>query len=391
MDRNRSKMPGRLTRLLGVLLLVGCLMPSIGVVGQPVQVALQPCSYAQQFFCIQLHGGAFKTLPSPARFDSGSSALSVPASCLDPDKVTVLQSGIHDDFDRPADLVMGDVAIKSTSGKMLHVQHMHFFALKNVPCRTHEDVGSTFGAFMSGAMSRNTQHPMCATDFLTLYTANQNLSSSTPFGYRFSKRDNQLFITVGQLTSSAPAQQLQTRPIQSCANRDDLALFSGPGADVLRWPGPTVTGFNIMINDIPIPTTPVPNTSDASLTKHLIGMADSGGGMVILSDDTNQTVVNAINSQGRLLSTSNCGQIDWLSGCQCLNAGVPVTITNPSLNISYAFTSTSINDQRYALAVCPMNTGPYIVPNGINPGYSLFNAYDVSFDYNRGRIQFDAK
>jgi len=371
-------------------LLAGLLLKSAALAGGSVTIPLQICPYGSNFYCIQVVGDSFQQLPPLARFDSGSSSLSVPESCLNPKKITVIQRNVINYFGQLSDVVKGDISLKTATGQLITVSGMYFFALKNRDCVSTENVN--FGAFQLPTVVKTEDKESCLANFFTLYNYANN-TAGVPFGYTLLGNESHApYLLLGPIENAAPAQQMLRSPHRICSGVNSLNLFQGAASKSIRWRGPSVPGFDISINQVNVPPTALYKpSSDPLMADHKVGMIDSGGGSLIIHDDADLTITKAINAKEVVLSAANCdNSTGWLSQCQCLASGVEVTVKNDPLNIQYSYASTRYEgDPRRSVMVCAPNKARASAFNAANLGYQLFNNYNVSFDYALGRILFE--
>lgn len=345
-----------------------------------------------EFFCVQMGGGAFQG-SFPIRLDSGARTLTVPKACLNPGSYKVIQEGVVDEWGNPATIVEGSVSLMKGDKAAVTVDHFQFFA---------DDAGSCSSGFSNFGVSLNldNQIPLsdgtqyCLGNFFSFYGLTQ--SSDSDYGYHFitKKNDDQSLefrLAVGPLNSSKSSYSGFTKKVlPSCGGQSNVPSYAAnTGQD---WANPSATGFNIKISGIDVPSTDPSNPAVDSK----IGMIDSGGGMVILSDDASRTIFNTVNLtlQGTLIAPTFCPVSDtWLKNCSCLKPGVEVQVSSQALKIDYSFISTDVSQDKTAgLAVCPPfqagNSNPYILPNGANLGYQLFANNSVAFDSSQGKLGF---
>ncbi len=95
-------------------------------------IPLRSHKYRGNNFCISLTGSAIRgEEPFEVHFDTGSWPTCLPYGCLGKSKLTVLEKDVKDAWGKPADVVRGQLAMKSTDGKTLYaVDDFVFYARK---------------------------------------------------------------------------------------------------------------------------------------------------------------------------------------------------------------------------------------------------------------------
>ncbi len=337
------------------------------------------------YYCTYLGGSALKQ-PLDVNFDTASNAFSIPMDCLNLSAVTVIQPNARDQWGNPAEIVAGQIALDRYDQAtqqytdVASVKNFQFYALKNVSCKAgFKNFGaaaSLLDLHFSGGKS------YCVGSFFNFYSTN---SAINPPAYLISTANNDfLKLPTTTLSQDGFHFNLTKTILPSCGGQPNVISYDNP---VTTNSTPSVPGFAMKINNIDVPLT----TSAASYSGK-IGMLDTGGGMVIISDDKRQTIVNVLNKIQTLASPSFCpSNISWLQHCSCLPAGIPIEVINTAANIDYLYLSTDANSsENQALAICPPwqanSPNPYIEPNGMNLGYEFFQHVDMGLDYQQGNI-----
>ncbi|MCA0268251.1 MAG: hypothetical protein LCH53_03385 [Bacteroidetes bacterium] len=94
-------------------------------------IPLRDATYRAYQFTVSLEGTAIAGgTPYEIHFDTGSWTTSIPGGALDFSKLTVIQRDVTTDWGRPADLVEGQLAVKSTDGTVYSMDNYRFYALK---------------------------------------------------------------------------------------------------------------------------------------------------------------------------------------------------------------------------------------------------------------------
>ncbi len=335
------------------------------------------------FYCVNLAGSVFAN-PMLLRFDSGARTLIVNQSCLRPGSYRIIAQNVPDEWGNNSMIVQGEVSLIDKSGNAYTIPDFQFFANVNNPGASCDSSFSNFGAGMNldhyiYPHSKNTaetkkskktnDNPYCLGSFFSFFPY-----SSTAYnaGYIFNPPDATSavpYLTVGTLNAEGFTAYGLQKQVMDCGGKTNVASYVGS----TNWEGATLPNFLMQIGPI---VTPV-----------LTAMVDSGGGMAIISDDASGTLVKRLGT----LASPCPSNIPWLNGCQCLNSGLGIYVLWQNMSINYHYTSTATqSDQSAALAVCPPWTStspnPYIVPNGVNLGYQLFNHNAVMFDFKNGAI-----
>jgi len=97
-------------------------------------IPLRDATYRAYQFTAKLEGSAIAgDTPYEIHFDTGSWTTSIPGGALDFSQVTVIQQDVTTDWGRPADLVEGQLALRSTDGTLYTIDDYRFYALKESP------------------------------------------------------------------------------------------------------------------------------------------------------------------------------------------------------------------------------------------------------------------
>lgn len=343
-------------------------------------IPVKPCKGQERFYCIDVGGAALKK-PVIAIFDSASSALHVPAACLNPANIKTIKKNVLDEWGRPADIVEGSIQLTDSQGNLLKVNQLQFFSLHNIAC---DAAASNFGSFMAFVLPDPNNSSLCVTSFFNNYIYH-SVPPNKEYGYVMANfKNGSTAVELGGLAAELPYYQLQKRVI-NCGGMKNLTTFNGRKLTHREFAG--VPGFVITVNSVPIPNTQRPNPG----TDDVIGIIDTGGGGMNIYDDENHTVLNTIDPKGVLFSQKNCQNVSWLKACRCLKSGVKITVDNYDMNIHYQYASTPVTGSYDAgVFICSRADHPVRLPpaGSVNLGKQLFKHNNVTFDFGKGRIGF---
>lgn len=337
----------------------------------------------QPFYCTYVGGSALHNA-TEIYLDSGSNTVSIPLACLNPNAIKIIQTNTIDNFGNPADLVQGEISLDNYDASTKNystvatVKNLQFYALTGVTCAAgFKNFGANFTLY------KNT-HDSCVGNFFTFYDLPSQGHSQ---GYVITKEPNHTGkMILGTLPPNGAVYPFTLNKREKCGDQSNVPNFINtliPNAN-----SPYVPSFSIKINGIDVPST---DASQPATNK--LAIIDTGGGLMAIADDNNQTIVKALNQSQTLVSPKFCpANTPWLQGCSCLQQNISVEVSSQSLHIDYKYYSSDIKtDQTAAVAICPAsnsNSSLYVTPNSVNLGYQLFQYVDVGFDYGKGEIYF---
>lgn len=433
------------SRILSIIS-VGCIVMSAAQASPaPSSIPLKSCPSFENnapFFCLTVGGAALKQ-PKDVRLDTGGNVFIIPKDCLAPGSYQVVPGqpqSVNDPWGNPSQVVQADISLMNGDQVVATLKNFQFLAGTESKC-DDPNAFSNFGAGFDfytyfptdGALQQspskktsqtkkgrsNTPEPMispshssmrsqsqqglprdtarwdsCLGSFFTFYTMQQNTAASQAYGFETRYINSALSLAVGPLDTknnkNSQVFQFAPQTPRACGGFDNVIEYLGVTGN--QWTGPTIGNFFLSIAGMPTASAQMhskkmPQDNDNGW----IVMVDSGGGMLIVSDDANMSLSQQLVSSGK--ATACPGQsIGWLANCVCVNSGLPITVSSASNPvISYSYTTTDVaQDERQAVAVCPMwqpgSPNPYISPGGFNAGGQLFRNLNILFDFKGGSV-----
>ena len=363
-----------------------------------------PTNNTDQYYGITLTGSAFDR-PIFARLDTEADTLIIPAKLLSKktNAYTIVDPHTVDEWDNPAELVIGNVTLTGTNGTQYSV-NMPFYAetsdsatgyyLTNFgagmsvfpnPQEVHDGFSHTCPTTnpnCSQIAPGSAQH--CVGGFFSYY----NYPVGTQPGFTINANNSAApTLTIGSITPGTLTYSLPHQPVYNCV--------AGTTANtVITKPLPACTGLQFWGTTIPNITIAIQNTTVTQpiAIPNLETMIDTGGGPIIIRDDATGTYTAELKN----ISSPCPASFSFLNTCECLTADHTVSVSNANNTLNYNYRTSDISQtQQFAVAVCPDSafgpngSAPFIFPNGANLGYAFFNR-SQSVSYNMDTCTINA-